>query len=79
MSVVQVGHRDSPIEFAPCPRPVLAGIVIVPLLIAYLAHLPNTRLYRIALWPVGLLCLVWGVLRSDLGYRAYALTQSSSS
>jgi hypothetical protein len=46
----------------PCPISVLVLIPLSSFLIAYLAHLPNTRTLRIGLWPVGMLALIWALL-----------------
>ena len=51
----------------PTPTWILAISFLVPYAIAYLVEIPNTRILRIGLWPVGMLAWVWIVLTVQFG------------
>jgi len=50
----------------PCPTPVVLLAFLCPVIIAYLVHLPGTRLLRIGTWMVGVWCWIWTILKFDL-------------
>ena len=50
----------------PPPASILGLLAIAPVLIAYLAHVPDTKPLRLGVWLVGLTAYVWTVLGVDL-------------
>lgn len=51
---------------APAPTWVWAGTFAIPYLIAYLVHFPGTRLIRLGLFPLGVVCAGWLVMTIHL-------------
>jgi hypothetical protein len=49
-----------------CPPSVFILSFLIPYIIAYLIYIPNTRLLRIALYPVSLLCAHWLLLTINI-------------
>ena len=68
MSVYKKGtdniQRLSEIFDRPLPLSILVLGYLVPYSIAYLVYIPNTRTIRIALYPLGLFCLVWVIMKA---------------
>lgn len=58
----------------PTPVGILYLGYILPYAISYLVHIPNTRLLRIALYPFGLICMIWVIVSipGDRGKQAAA-------
>lgn len=51
----------------PCPSAVIWATFVVPFVIAYLVHLPNTRVIRIGLYPLAVGCMAWGIATIQSG------------
>lgn len=49
----------------PPPTSVVISAHLIPFIIVYLSYLRHTRVMRVALYPVGLVCMCWVVLRVD--------------
>jgi hypothetical protein len=49
----------------PSTAVIVAGFLI-PYIIAYLVHLPNTKAWRVGLYPLGLIAGVWTAVSVDL-------------
>jgi hypothetical protein len=51
---------------SPTPTSVLALLGITPVIIAYLAHVPDTKPLRLGAWLLGLTAYVWTVLTIEI-------------
>ena len=54
------------IESQPTPTGVIIATILGPFVLAYLAYTPNTRLIRVALYPLQLALVFWTVLATNI-------------
>jgi hypothetical protein len=54
------------------PGSVLALLGLAPLMVAYLAHFPNTKTLRLGAWGLGVICWVWALVTINIDPSEFA-------